>query len=137
MNADGTTPTRSRGYSPLDCLAGLNRKFPELLPTLDCLRANAQMDGNRRGMPAHWYLPFHTTAKTLNDLLGRMGRMGMEVQRVARSTSTLVNALAAWRLTQGIYRFDATPFNELCATPVTGALPTEPRRESWRLVGLS
>ncbi|MEX3693416.1 hypothetical protein AB3X91_18835 [Paraburkholderia sp. BR14263] len=101
MNADGTTPRRSRGYSPLDCLMGLNRKFPELLRTLDCLRAKAQMDGDRLGMSPHWYLPFHMTAKTLNDVLGRMDRMGMEVQRVAHSTPTLVNTLAAWRLTQG------------------------------------
>ncbi|RQR47671.1 hypothetical protein DIE19_34335 [Burkholderia sp. Bp9126] len=125
MNADSMTPRRSKGYSPLDCLAGLNRKFPELLPTLDGLRANVQMEGNQLRMPPHWYLPFHTTAKMLNDLLGRMDRMGMEVQRVARSTPTLVNTLAAWRLTQGIYRLDATLFDELCATPVTGALPTD------------
>jgi hypothetical protein len=84
-----------------------------------------QSDGNLWDMPPHWYLPFRTTATMLNELLGQMDQMGREVQRVPRSTPTMVNTLAAWRLTQGIYRFDATLFDELCATPVTGALPTD------------
>lgn len=36
-----------------------------------------------------------------------------------------VAALAAWRSTQGVYRFDATLLHELLATPLDGALPTE------------
>ena len=34
-------------------------------------------------------------------------------------------ALAAWRVTQGIYRFDPTTFDALWETPVTGDIPTE------------
>lgn len=34
-------------------------------------------------------------------------------------------ALAAWRVTQGIYRFDPTTFDALWKTPVTGDIPTE------------
>jgi hypothetical protein len=36
-----------------------------------------------------------------------------------------VAALAAWRPTQGIYRFDPTLLKELLETPVTGDLPAE------------
>jgi hypothetical protein len=125
--------TNAREYSPFDCLAGLNRRYPELLPRLDLLRAALQTAGSTPGqtvgaiwgMPSHWYLPFHTTAQALDDLLTDMRRQGKPVQPVPGSTPTLVNTLAAWRLTQGIYRFDATLFEALCATPVTGALPTD------------
>jgi hypothetical protein len=34
-------------------------------------------------------------------------------------------ALAAWRVTQGIYRFDPSLYEELVATPIDGTLPTE------------
>ena len=37
----------------------------------------------------------------------------------------ILGALAAWRVTQGIYRFDPTTFDALCETPVTGDIPTE------------
>jgi hypothetical protein len=33
-------------------------------------------------------------------------------------------ALAAWRATQGIYRFDPTTFDALWKTPVAGDIPT-------------
>ena len=36
----------------------------------------------------------------------------------------ILGALAAWRVTQGIYRFDPTTFNALWKTPVTGDIPT-------------
>jgi len=37
----------------------------------------------------------------------------------------LLSALAAWRATQGIYRFDPSTFDALWKTPVTGEIPTE------------
>ena len=37
----------------------------------------------------------------------------------------ILGALAAWRGTQGIYRFDPTTFDALWKTPVTGDIPTE------------
>ena len=37
----------------------------------------------------------------------------------------ILGALAAWRVTQGIYRFDPTTFDALWETPVTGDIPTE------------
>ena len=37
----------------------------------------------------------------------------------------ILGALAAWRVTQGIYRFDPTTFDALWKTPVTGDIPTE------------
>ena len=36
----------------------------------------------------------------------------------------IVGALAAWRATQGIYRFDQTVFEAVWDTPLTGGLPT-------------
>ena len=37
----------------------------------------------------------------------------------------ILGALAAWRVTQGIYRFDPTTFDALWKTPVNGDIPTE------------
>ena len=37
----------------------------------------------------------------------------------------MVGALAAWRATQGIERFDPTIFEAVWDTPLTGELPTE------------
>jgi hypothetical protein len=37
----------------------------------------------------------------------------------------ILGALAAWRVTQGIYRFDPTTFDAIWKTPVTGDIPTE------------
>lgn len=37
----------------------------------------------------------------------------------------VIGALAAWRVTQGIYRFAPTAFNALWATPVTCDTPTK------------
>ena len=36
----------------------------------------------------------------------------------------IVGALAAWRATQGVYRFDPTIFDAVWDTPLTGELPT-------------
>jgi hypothetical protein len=36
-----------------------------------------------------------------------------------------LGALAAWRVTQGVYRFDPTVLDALWETPVTGDIPTE------------
>ena len=38
---------------------------------------------------------------------------------------TILGALAAWRATQGVYSFDATTFDALWKTPVTGEIPTK------------
>ncbi|KVN44746.1 hypothetical protein WT12_21945 [Burkholderia territorii] len=55
MNAVGTTPTASKGYSPLDCVAGVGRKFPELFAQRDDLRAMALAYANPWSTPPHWY----------------------------------------------------------------------------------
>ncbi len=39
--------------------------------------------------------------------------------------ATFLAAVAAWRSTQGIYRFDPSTFDALWNTPVTGAIPIE------------
>ena len=36
---------------------------------------------------------------------------------------SIMAALAAWRTTQGVYRFDPTLYNELIETPLTGDIP--------------
>ena len=37
----------------------------------------------------------------------------------------ILGALGAWRVTQGIYRFDPTTFDAIWKTPVTGDIPTK------------
>lgn len=45
---------------------------------------------------------------------------GLDIEHAATLT-----ALSAWRMTQGIYRFDATLYGSLIDTPVTGDIPTD------------
>lgn len=37
----------------------------------------------------------------------------------------VLGALAAWRMTQGIYRFDTDIFSALWSTPIEGKIPVE------------
>jgi hypothetical protein len=102
---------------PLRHLRQAGQQYPGLWPQLDRLRA-------ARGTalpqwPAWCYLPLAgiVAALTGGALQPDLRGLGMQIG--------VVGALAAWRVTQGIYRFDETIFAAVWETPVTGELPTE------------
>jgi hypothetical protein len=108
---------------PMVCLQMLGRRFPDIWPRLDVLRAEFVSVPNE--YPPHWYLPYHAVAQTLDGLLAQMDRAGMNAPRFHVATVNMLIALSGWRVTQGVYRFDATLFDALIATPVSGQLPTD------------
>lgn len=69
------------------------------------------------GWPAWCYCP-------MSAALAIASRGGTPTMRDANSVGAIA-ALAAWRPTQGLYRFDPTLFEELVSTPVTGEIPAD------------
>jgi hypothetical protein len=78
-----------------------------------------------RNSPPHWYLPLSAVSITLKAVLREMAWAGRECHLDDMKAASLVATLASWRVTQGIYRFDASLFEALCATPISGPLPDE------------
>ena len=52
-------------------------------------------------------------------------RTGPKTKEEVLGTVATTQGLAAWRMTQGIYRIDPTVYADLIATPVTGDVPLE------------
>jgi hypothetical protein len=112
-----------RVRQPADFVKYVGARFPGIWPELDRLRG--ALVTHFKDFPAHWYLPFHAIAHTMDSVLMQMGRAGLNPPRITFATVNMVATIAAWRVTQGVYRFDATLFDALIATPVSGPLPTD------------
>jgi hypothetical protein len=82
-----------------------------------CLARLVQLRARRRalgGWPAWCFRPMDAVSSQARRL------------RLATTNSSHhLAALAAWRATQGIYRFDDTLLDELWHTPIHGELPTD------------
>jgi hypothetical protein len=101
---------------PLVHLHQVAQQYPGLWPQLDRLRA-----ARGQGLPQwpDWcFLPLAGTVAALTQGAPQpdLRPLGMQIG--------IVGALAAWRATQGIYRFDPTVFDAVWDTPLTGELPT-------------
>jgi hypothetical protein len=116
VDQDGARP-------PVDFVKRVGQRFPGIWPELDRLRG--ELLTHVTDFPAHWYLPFHAVARTMDSALMEMGRAGLNPPRFTIATVNLVGTIAGWRVTQGVYRFDATLFDALITTPVSGRLPTD------------
>jgi hypothetical protein len=71
--------------------------------------------------PAFCYLPLEYAGLVVAELM-RSKRMLPTPILVTREAS-LVAGLSAWRMTQGVYRFDPTLYAKLIETPVDGNVP--------------
>ena len=98
---------------PGKILTAFGRLYPQAWQQVDQFRAGRKEPGT---WPDWCFLPLAGTyaivskGKAPPNQLHHIGILG---------------ALAAWRVTQGIYRFDPTTFDALWKTPVTGDIPTE------------
>jgi hypothetical protein len=91
------------------------RKYPDACKQVDEFRANRKELGDW----ADWcFLPLAGAYAIVTN--GKTIQSPNQVQHVG-----ILGALAAWRVTQGIYRYDPTTFDALWKTPVTGDIPTE------------
>jgi hypothetical protein len=102
-------------FRPRRILEAFSRLYPEAWRQVDDLRARRKELGN---WPDWCFLPLAGAYALVSG--GRILARGDQVGHVG-----ILGALAAWRGTQGIYRFDPTTFDALWETPVTGDIPTE------------
>jgi hypothetical protein len=100
---------------PRKILEAFSRLYPEAWRQVDDLLARRKELGD---WPDWCFLPLAGAYALVSR--GTSLAPGERVEHVG-----ILGALAAWRVTQGIYRFDPTTFDALWETPVTGDIPTE------------
>ena len=100
---------------PRQILDRFSRLYPEAWKQVDEFRVSKQALGD---WPDWCFLPLSATYAIVTR--GKHLHSVDQAQHVG-----ILGALAAWRVTQGIYRFDPTTFDALWKTPVSGDIPTE------------
>lgn len=100
---------------PRALLDSFSRLYPEAWRQVDEFRSRRKELGD---WPDWCFLPLAGTYAIVSG--GRSQPVGEKASHVG-----ILGALAAWRTTQGIYRFDPTVFEALWETPVMGDLPSE------------
>jgi len=102
---------------PREILATIGRAYPHLWPAVDRLRAMRADDFPE--WPDWCFLPMQGAYAILSG----GGDRRVPLDRIHHVG--IVAALAAWRVTQGVYRFDTTVAEAVAATPLDGELPTD------------
>lgn len=100
---------------PGKILQTYSRLYPDAWKLVDEFRADRKRLGD---WPDWCFLPLAGAYAIVSR--GRASPPGESIPHVG-----ILGALAAWRVTQGIYRFDPTVLDALWETPVTGDIPTE------------
>jgi hypothetical protein len=100
---------------PRQSLEALSRSYPGVWKDVEAVRENRKGFGD---WPTWCYMPIALALKIICK-----GRPPRDV--IQYKHSTFLAALAAWRATQGIYRFDPHTFDALWNTSVTGDIPIE------------
>jgi hypothetical protein len=96
----------------LDCLS---RSYPDVWKQVDALRARRVELGD---WPSWCFMPLALAYMII-------GKGSPALTALQHKHVTFLAALAAWRSTQGIYRFDPATFDALWDTPVTGDIPID------------
>lgn len=99
---------------PVQHLHAVSHDYPGVWRQYDWFRAQRRQLGD---WPSWCYCPMAAA----HAIVGR----GADVPLPSALEISRIAALAAWRPTQGVYRFDSNVLRELVATPITGALPVE------------
>jgi hypothetical protein len=100
---------------PRVILDGFSRLYPDAWIKVDDVRDMRRQLGD---WPDWCFLPLKGAYAVISD--ETVIKRPDQLKQVA-----LLAALAAWRATQGIYRFDQSTLDALWKTPVTGVIPTE------------
>lgn len=106
--------------SAVAILTSFHRRYPMLWPQVDIMCA-------RRGKDlAAWtddcFLSFRHTRTLLSQACG-VPDTGHPIRLAAEAQVLMM--LVAWRVTQGVYRFDPILYEALITTPITRELPTD------------
>lgn len=100
---------------PRQILDRFSRLYPEAWKQVDEFRASKKELGD---WPDWCFLPLAAAYAIVTR--------GKHLQSVDQAQHVgILGALSAWRVTQGIYRFDPTTFDAIWKTPVSGDIPTE------------
>lgn len=99
----------------------LSRRIPNIWSLVDQVRAANADEIGGPDWPQYCYLPLEHAGVIAAQLM-RMDRVRATASDVARHAS-MIATLAAWRMTQGIYRYDAALYPALVGTPMDGDLP--------------
>jgi hypothetical protein len=106
-----TTAARLRGH-----LARIAAEYPDIWRQVDRLRA--ERGRTLPQWPSWCFMPLAGAYAICSG-----GRDDAPPERLGAIAA--LGALAAWRPTQGIYRFDPTVYAALWDTPLAGEIPTE------------
>lgn len=114
---------KPRTHPARDHLDAAGRRWPGLWAACDAARQNGER-------PEHIYLTHDEVMRNLYNasaLWPRAERQRVDTLPDAEFTQFLhqVTTLAAWRMTQGIYRLDPAVYDAVAATPMTGEIPAE------------
>lgn len=109
--------------SPRQRLEEWGRAVPGIWRAVEVMRSQYRPD--TAGWPSCVYLPLELAAEatyiTLTATSSGPPRSPAELSAPAITTQ----CLAAWRMTQGIYRIDPTLYTALIDTPITGDVPAD------------
>lgn len=119
---------------PCRWLALANKIWPKIWREIDQYRRNPVSLCYEQGWPKSIFVPRAAAMFCLWNYAEKYP--GLDPSRAPFSESadnmlavdnegSVLTALAAWRLTQGIYRFDEELYAELIDTPITGDLPCD------------
>lgn len=100
---------------PKRFLVEAGRRYPDAWQWVDQFRADRGR--NLPGWPDWCFMPLAGAYAIVSR--------GKDVPPDRLDDVARLGALAAWRVTQGIYRFDTDLYQQLLATPIEGELPVE------------
>jgi len=106
---------------PLQVLQAISREYPGLWKNVDATRAR-----HRKGLkawPDSCFIPMSFIRNLINHYF--ICHTNKNRERKITAKTAVVCALAAWRGTQGIYRFDADVYEAVVNTPVDSGFPLD------------
>jgi hypothetical protein len=114
-------PTKANDLLPFLLLRQYSQAFPRAWRHIADMR-------NQRGKalpfwPDWCYIPIAGAIAVITD--GASGLGPAEYEKLAEYPPGAMAALAAWRMTKGVYRFDDTLRQELVSMPLEGELPAQ------------
>ena len=102
---------------PREILDSFSKRYPKCWRDLETFRKEA--GDLASGWPEWCYIP----AVACYAVVTRGSDTTPDPETI--TDIAIMQALAGWRLTQGIYRFDPDLYAELTSTPVTGDIPAD------------
>jgi hypothetical protein len=110
---------RSRSHRARSALEQWAAAHPNIWRLVDELR-----DSNHRDRPSYVFLPLERAAAIIGAHAATLGKLPKRVGDLVVPGSMLA-MFSAWRLTQGIYRYDPALYEAVVATTVNGEIPSE------------